>query len=320
MRAFLLIVAAVCCFGSGTAGAEDGYVIDHKWSKSLTSYGIGEAAGVGVDSHNHVFVFHRGARAGNSEPNSSLLNENTVLMLDGTSGEILNKWGANRFFMPHGMAIDAEDNVWVTDVEGHTVQKFSHDGEHLLTLGTEGVGGDDANHFNRPAGIGFSKSGDVFIADGYINTRVAKFTAQGDYLMSWGKPGKGAGEFSLVHSVSVTLDDIVYVADRRNRRLQVFDTNGNFIKIIPTEQVGRAISVAVDKEGQVFVTSAGDNPKNRGAIVIALDKEGAVKAEFDTNFDKSERVRGHGIAVGDDGAIYVADLMANRVVKVVKRK
>lgn len=314
----LIVIAAITC-GFNMAHARDGYEIDHDWGKALASYGLGEGAGVGVDSHNHVFVFHRASRLGSSEPNKNLLAEDTVLMVDGTSGEIIKTWGANKFFMPHGMAVDADDNVWVTDVEGHTVQKFSHDGEHILTLGRQGVGGDDAHHFNRPAGIAFSKNGDVFIADGYINTRVAKFTSEGKYLMSWGKPGKGAGEFSLVHSVAVSSDDIVYVADRRNRRLQVFDTNGVFIKIIPTEVVGRAISVAIDKQGQVLVIGAGDQPKNLGAIIMVLQQDGTVKTEFDTNHDQRDRVRGHGIAVGADGAIYVADLLANRIVKVIKR-
>lgn len=318
MRIFLLLTLMISISGFNTANAKDEYKIDHKWGKALAGYGLGQTTGVGVDSHNHVFVFHRASRTGG--PFTSFIAENTVLMLDGTSGEILNEWGANSIRHSHGLAIDSDDNVWLTDVGGHVVHKFSHDGDQLLTLGTLDESGDDENHFNKPAGVSFSSNGDVFIADGYINTRVAKFTADGKYIKSWGKPGTGNGEFDLVHAISISSDDIVYVADRTNSRIQVFDTEGKFIKIIPQKEVGRPFGVAIAKKGNVFVIDGGIDPDDTEARFIALNKDGKAKAEFDTNFDQNDISLGHGIAIGNGGAIYVADVRASRVVKLVKRK
>ena len=319
MRSFLLLICMTSFLGSNSALAEEQYTVDHSWGKSLANYPLGQTMAVAVDSHNHIFVFHRASRTAETKRPTVFVPENTVLMVDGTTGEILKEWGANTFVMPHGLSVDSHDNVWVTDVEAHTVQKFSHDGSHIMTLGTHMKSGDDPSHFNKPAGIAFSASGDIFIADGYINTRVAKFSADGEYIMAWGKPGKGAGEFDLVHAISVSSDNLVYVADRTNSRLQVFDTKGQFIKIIPKELVGRPYGVAVNKDGRVFAVDGGFGADDARARVVELDKGGDVKTTFDTNHDHRKSVRGHGIAVGADSAIYVADLSANRVVKVITR-
>ena len=316
MRLYLIILTTILLGTVAPAQAKDKYAIDHAWAKDVTAYGLGQTTGVGVDSHNHLFVFHRASLGG--DPSTTFIAEDTVLMLDGDSGEILKTWGANLFLKPHGLSIDADDNVWLTDVVAHTVQKFSHDGEHLMTLGTHGEPGDDATHFNRPADISFATNGDIFIADGYVNTRVAKYSSDGSYLMSWGKPGEGEGEFNLVHGIAVSSDGTVYVADRTNSRLQIFDTSGTFKKIIKREQVGRPFAIAIDETGKILIIDGGDPPEYGHAQIVELDGKGKAKVRFDTNHDQQAKTLGHDIAVGADGALYVADVYAKRVQKIVK--
>ena len=140
------------------------YQVVHDWPQLPDGFVLGEVAGVGVDSHNHVFVFHRGSRP--------------ILCLDGASGKIVASWGDGMFGSAHGLDVDPQDNVWVTDTVHHQIMKFSHDGELLMTLGAKGVPGLDGNHFNKPTDIVVTSNGEFYVSDGYGNSRVAKFSAE----------------------------------------------------------------------------------------------------------------------------------------------
>jgi sugar lactone lactonase YvrE len=170
-----------------------------------------------------VFVFHRAENSWATDKTHPIASP-TILCFDGSSGKLLASWGENRFVEPHGLRIDMHDNVWVTDRALQQVFKFSHDGRLLLTIGTERTAGLDGSHFNLPADLAFAQDGSIYVADGYGNNRIAKFSADGKFLLDWGRKGTGPGEFDLPHSVAADAQGLVYVADRNNARIQVFDS------------------------------------------------------------------------------------------------
>lgn len=314
-----LLVAITAGLLSTSLRADENLAIDFQWTEAANSNGLGQATGIGVDSHNHVFVFHRANRTWGETMPTNPIDQNTVVMLDASTGKPLAEWGADRFIMPHGLSVDADDNIWVTDVFGHTVQKFSHDGAHLLTLGVEGQAGDDSGHFNLPADVDFSASGEIYIADGYANTRVIKFTAKGDYIAEWGSPGDEAGQFNLPHGIAVSGDGKVYVADRANSRLQIFTETGEFLALVDRALVGRPYGVALGPEGTVWIIDGGDQPSKTRARVVKLSPELVPKSTFDTNYNAVDSPLGHDIAVSLSGEIYVVDAWANRVLKLKQK-
>ena len=175
---------------------------------------FGRVSAVAVNAKGEVYVFHRGPKA------------DPIVVFDG-KGKFLRGFGKGMFGNPHGMRFDHQGNLWVTDNGDHQVMKFSPQDKLLLTLGIKGKAGTDAKTFNRPTDIAFTPKGDaVYISDGYGNSRVVKVTPEGKYLLDWGKKGKGPGEFNTPHSVAVDSKGTVYVSDRENNRIQIFDPNG----------------------------------------------------------------------------------------------
>jgi peptidylamidoglycolate lyase len=171
-----------------------------------------------VDSHNHVFVFHRAGREWSDPFPDDAIGPPTVIAFDGTTGEQVVEWGDNLFVMPHGLTVDDQDNLWVTDVGRHQIFKFTHDGDLLLSVGTDRSPGDDSTHFNLPTDVAVLPDGSFYVSDGYANTRVAKFSSTGQFEFQWGSPGSEAGQFDLPHGIAVDEDGRVYVADRSNLR------------------------------------------------------------------------------------------------------
>jgi len=157
-----------------------------------------------------VFVFQRGPKA------------DPLIVFDAT-GKYLRSWGKGMFERPHGIRVDRENNVWITDDIGHQIMKFTPQGKLLLTLGVKGKPGTDDKTFRRPTDIAFAPNGDFYVSDGYGNSRVVKFSKDGRYLTTWGKAGTGPGEFNTPHSIAVDSKGTVYVSDRENNRIQIFD-------------------------------------------------------------------------------------------------
>jgi peptidylamidoglycolate lyase len=147
--------------------------------------------------------------------------------LDPNTGRILKEWGKNIFIMPHGLTIDKGDNIWVTDVGLQQVLKFNRNGDLLMRIGTAKVAGNDSTHFDQPTDVAIAADGSFYVSDGYGNSRVVKCSSEGHFLFAWGSKGHKPGEFDLPHGIELDSAGNVYIADRENKRIQVFDPNGN---------------------------------------------------------------------------------------------
>ena len=230
-------------------------------------------------------------------------------------------WGADFFIAPHGLTLDREDHVWLTDVGRQQVFKFTHDGRLLLTLGERGKPGADQAHFNLPTDVAVLPDGSFYVSDGYKNTRVVKFDAAGRYEFEWGGKGAEPGHFNLPHGIALDARGRVYVCDRGNARLQVFDPRGKFIAEWKGPAIGRPYGVSIAADGRVFLIDGGDQPvrpPDRGKVV-ELDAEGNVIESFGSFGTAPGQFQlGHDIAVARDGSVYVAEAKGKRVQKFIR--
>ena len=307
------------------AGARSlGYRVVHGWPHLPPGELLGQVSGIGLDSRGTVIVFRRAQRTWPLTDSLSTdpIEAPTVLLFDGASGRQLGAWGAGHFAMPHGLTLDGQDNVWVTDVALHQVFKFTRNGALLLALGERGVPGDDSVHFNRPTDVAVSPDGSFYVSDGYRNSRVVRFSKEGRYLFSWGRKGNRPGEFDLPHSIARDAAGQLYVADRRNARIQVFDSVGHFLTQWKGPELGRPWAVRVGADGYLYVVDGGDlptGPPDR-ARVLKLTRQGRVSESFGSfgNYD-GQFVWPHAVAVATDGTVYVGDVSTGmRVQKFIR--
>jgi peptidylamidoglycolate lyase len=293
------------------------YAVISNWPRLPPGLTLGQVTGIDVDSQGRVFVFARGEKVWESEPiDPTVIASPTIYIFDGQSGELLGFWGENRFVMPHGLTIDHEDKIWLTDVGLHQVYQFDSDGNLLLTLGEADVSGSDATHFNRPTDVAVRADGSFYVSDGYINSRIVRFAADGRYLLEWGNPGAAVGEFDVPHSLAVDAAGHVYVADRGNARVQIFDENGRFLTSWQDSlQIGRPWAVRVDDDRFVYVVDGGDQndwlPDR--ARILKLTPDGAIVDRFGAYGSQPGRfIWPHAIAIGSDGAVYIAEVGRGR--------
>ena len=312
----IFLALALATFAGAGAAPSSGYHEVKDWPKLPAGVEFGEVPGVAVDSHGHVFVFHRPGRGFEPEA-TELLAKPAVLEFDADSGALLASWGAGMFLVPHGITLDGDNNVWLTDVGMQQVFKFSHDGKLLLTLGQARVGGWDATHFNQPTDIAIRNDGSFYVSDGYVNSRVALFDRRGAQLGEWGWKGNGEGAFSNPHGLAFGPGGDIFVADRENSRVQIFDRDGVFKREwLGAKATGRVFAVATDAGGAIYVgvRKADYDPPSNG--VLKLDRNWQVTARIgfgaagDPVFNAV-----HDLAVGRDGSIYVAETRTKRVVK-----
>lgn len=320
-RASIVIALVVCRIPAQTTGANVGKCqVVHGWPILPEGHILGQTTGVGVDSKGTVLVFHRGDRTWVEPFPTEPIPIETIWAFDGKSGRLLRRWGAGLFIMPHGLTVDHQDNVWLTDVALQQVFKFSADGELLLTLGEPGVTGADSAHFNYPTKVAVRPDGGFYVSDGYHNTRVIRFDANGKFVSQWGKPGNGPGEFDLPHGIALDRAGRVYVADRGNARVQLFDSTGHFVAEWHGPLLGRPYAVAVSPDGSIFTVDGGDQPDappDRGGATH-LSSDGKVLERFGRfgNYDGQFRLA-HDVAIGADGAVYVVDTWGQRVQKFI---
>ena len=247
----------------------------------------GEASGVAVNSKGHIFLFQR------TKP---------MLAEYDAKGNFIQSIGEGLFSHPHGLRIDADDNLWTTDDGSHLVLKLDPSGSVLLVLGRINTGAEANWLFNKPADVAFAKNGDIYVADGYGNSRVVKFDRDGNYIKAWGKYGTGPGEFNLPHTVAVDNQGRVYVGDRENQRIQIFDSEGKFIQ--QWTDVGYPYGLWITPDQHVWMVDGGYDR------IVELDQNGKILGAFgEPGHKPGQMAWGHFMAMGPDKTIYVADVL-----------
>jgi DNA-binding beta-propeller fold protein YncE len=255
-----------------------------KFPKGMTP---GEASAVAVNSKDHIFLFQR------TKP---------MLAEYDAKGNFIQSIGDGLFSHPHGLRIDADDNLWTTDDGSHLVLKLDPSGNVLLVLGRINTGAEANWLFNKPADVAFAKNGDFYVADGYGNSRVVKFDRDGNYIKAWGKYGTGMGEFNLPHTVAVDNQGRVYVGDRENQRIQIFDSEGKFIQ--QWTEVGYPYGLVITPDQHVWMVDGGYDR------IVELDQNGKILGAFgEPGHKPGQMAWAHFMAMGPDKTIYVADVL-----------
>ena len=298
-----------------------GYQVDPDWPKKPADIEWRFMTGVTVDSHDRIWTFNA------LDP---------PVQVYSTQGNLLKRWGDGHFKNPHYIKIDPEGNVWTTDYGRHVVEKFTPDGDLLLTLGTPNEPGCDGEHFNMPTDIAFGPNGDLFITDGYGNDRVARFSKEGKFIKDWGSLGQDPGMFSQPHSIVADSTGRLYVAERNNCRIQVFDAEGNSLAqwrnlvnpwglwISPRDEIlvcGSSPARWTEQWGNL-----GNPPTDQ--LVMKFDTTGrALELWVFPPCEEGQLIPGqidwiHGIGVDSKGNLYVGDVRdwseSHRVQKFVR--
>ena len=333
LLALLLVAAAASPVAVQQKGGEDEfgpYDVVANWQKPIAPGWIVYAVEVFAESPDRIFVGSTGASPipeppaggrGRGAPAIGLFNLNipggkldhhlAVLDRNGNLVEEWKQWFPN-FNTPHRITVDPYDpqrHIWFIDRGSQQIFKFTNDGKQLvMTLGEKGVIGDDDKHFGRPTDIAFLPDGTFFVSDGYTNTRVAKFDKNGTFLMKWGTPGTGPGQFNLPHSIAVDARRRVYVADRGNRRIQVFDENGKYLDQWTNIPQPHHIQITQDQ----FLWLA-DGTTSR---VAKYDLNGKLLTYWGVQGSAPGYMnQPHGFSVDSEGSLYIANGLNQRVEK-----
>jgi hypothetical protein len=294
------------------------YQVDPAWPQKPANVAWGQTPGVAVDDRDQVWVYTRATPP--------------VQAYD-SSGKFLRAWGEDEIKTAHHIKFDRDGNVWVADIGYHVIMKFSPDGKLLKTLGTKGEAGTDSTHFDQPTDMAITPSGEVFVSDGYGNNRVVHLDKDGKYVKSWGRLGTGPGEFSIPHAIALDSRGRLYVADRNNARIQVFDQSGKFLEewrnlIVPW-------GFCVNKNDEIWVCGSSPMPWRQSDGALGCPPKDQVFMKLDTNgkvlqiWTVPKGVDGHeepgdcnwvhAIAVDSQGNLYASDIIGKRAQKFVKQ-
>lgn len=292
-RVFALLFPLVLVFGNVHACDDK---VDFKAVKGFptvpSNIQLGRCSGVDVDKQGNVYLFHRA--------------KDPIICFD-SHGHVIRTWGNEVIKNAHGLRIDAEGHIWVTDLDTHQVYKYTPKGKLLLTLGKKGEAGLATDQFDKPTDVAFGAKGELYVSDGYGNSRVMKFAADGKFLKTWGTPGTNPGEFDTPHTILVNDLGWVIVGDRENERVQVFDPEGVIINIWSGY---KPFGLAFDPTGTIFVADGKAHQvlqlSKGGEVVDRWGKEGTGPGEFKLP---------HMLASDSQGNLYVAEILSNRMQK-----
>ena len=307
------------------------YDVVENWFKPLHEGRSQCVLGVFAESADRIYVATE-VEVAASMPSGNCTTERSkpgahshfMLVLDrnGKATEEWTQW-ASLFGLPHSIKInpyDPEKHVWVVNRDAHQIHEFTHDGRQLvMTLGEKGVAGNDEKHFNLPADITFFPNGSFLIADGYGNSRVVEFDRKGQFLATWGTNGSGPGQFKVPHGVAVDASRRIYVADRDNARIQVFDENGKYLDEWP--EIRGVVTLMATADQAMWVLTGTTNR------LLKYDLTGTLLTYWGTsNRSRSApwAVPGgwyapHSFSVDPEGNLYVADYRNHRVLKFVPK-
>ncbi len=321
-----------------TNSAPDPYRAIENWAKMPAGRTWGSTSGVGIDPDGtSVWVAER---CGAFAP-PSLMKPGTPFACDGSnlppilkfdsSGKLVKAFGAGLLLFPHGLHVDRYGNVWVTDGlgkdgKGHQVFKFGPDGKILMTLGKAGVAGDGPDEFNAPSAVLVAPNGDIFVADGHggnTNARIVKFTKDGKFVKTWGKKGSRRGEFDIPHALAMDSRGRLFVADRQNNRIQIFDQDGNYLD--QWLQFSRPSGLFIDKNDVIYVADSESESVSKNhdgwkrGIRVGRVSDGVVTALIPDPVEKTTGTSAaEGVAADANGNIYGAEVGPKRLMKYVR--
>jgi sugar lactone lactonase YvrE len=306
-----MIVSAVVAFAQGNP-----YRAVEGWPQLPANIKWGAVISVDCDAKGNIWVFHR--------------NQPPILKFD-PSGKLLTSFGTDMFVQPHGMTIDREGNLWVTDAQdkdgkGQQVFKLSPEGKVLMKLGKAGVAKEGPDTFNGPTDVVIAPNGEIFVSDGHVansNGRIVKFSKDGTFIKAWGKKGTGPGEMDTPHSIAMDSRGRLFVADRANSRIQIFDQDGRFLD--QWKQFGRPSGVFIDKKDNIYVadsqSNATLNPGFKRGLRVGSAKDGKVTALIpfaEPDPDKNNNAGMEGVTADAMGNIYVGETTGMILIKYAK--
>jgi len=280
------------------------YRVEEGWGELPPGWSFREVAAVGVDHRDNVYVFNRG--------------EHPVIVFD-RAGRFLRSWGEGVFSRAHGLHMAPDETLYLTDDGDHTVRRCTLDGKVLLTLGIPGKPAEflSGEPFHRCTHTALSPKGEIYVSDGYGNARVHKYSPDGKLLMSWGEPGTDPGQFNIVHNICCDGDGWVYVADRENHRVQVFDGNGRYEAQWNNLHRPCGLYMPPGREPLCYIGELGPGMPvniripNLGPRLSIVTHEGKLLARLGTltaGLEPGRFVAPHGIAVDSRGDIYVGEV------------
>jgi hypothetical protein len=324
-----MTIAALALYaGMQGAALPNPYTPIERWGQLPEGRKWGSTSAIDVAPNGNIWVAERcGA---NSCDGSDLPS---VFEFD-PSGKLLRSFGAGMFVFPHGMHVDRDGNVWVTDAQaskakakGHQVIKFSPTGTVLLTLGKPGVAGAGTDELNSPSDVAVAPNGDIFVADGHdsgSNMRIVKFTKDGKFIKTWGKPGSGPGEFNAPHSLTFDSRGRLFVADRANNRIQIFDQDGTLLD--EWKQFSRISGIFIDRNDVLYAADSESNTKRnpgwKRGIRVGSARDGSVTAfipDPEPNPDGSATSGAEGVTADAQGNIFGAEVGPRMVKKYVRK-
>lgn len=288
LLALILIMIAAIAFAQSNAK----YEVSTTWAALPSGTQWGETSSVTSDAKGNILVLRR------VDPAFFVFNP---------QGKLMKSWGEGLFKWAHGIRVDRDGFIWATDGQDNLVYKFTMDGQVLLKLGQKGVAGDNNSPgtFNRPTDVAVAANGDFFVSDGYGNSRVVKFSKDGKFIkIIGGTKGAEPGQFNLPHSVVIDSRGRLLVGDRQNARVQIFDQNGKFLEM--WAGLGKPYGLYIAKDDTLYVGDA-----DGGTITIAKNGK-----PVDVIRDLG---RPHWVTLDPGGAIYMADVRAQMVKKILHK-